>query len=148
MNILDHSLAEPHASFEAKYGKTPPLLQNFLAEALTRCKVPKMATQVRKCRTHVVTMPWRNNNFIDEASIYVMRHMETFFGEREKVWDCGLNANGTKNLEMFRIKYARTLLTCAYNTRGGDNQKQATHFWKEKLVEFNFENWVDQYGLD
>ncbi|XP_042067138.1 uncharacterized protein LOC121810435 [Salvia splendens] len=72
MNILDHSLAEPHNSFEAKYGKTPSLLKKFLVEALSRCQVPKMATQVRKCRTHVVTMPWRNNNFIDEAGIYVM----------------------------------------------------------------------------
>ncbi|XP_042028579.1 uncharacterized protein LOC121775554 [Salvia splendens] len=53
MNIIDHSFPEPDASVEAKYGKTPFLLKKFFSEALTRCKVPKMAAQVRKCRTHV-----------------------------------------------------------------------------------------------
>ncbi|XP_042038175.1 uncharacterized protein LOC121784058 [Salvia splendens] len=148
MNIIEHSLAEPHASFEAKYGKTPSLLKKFFADALTRCKVPKMASQVRQCRTNLVAMPWRNNNVIDEGGIYVMRHMETYFGEREKDWECGLSASGTKSVEMFRIKYARTLLTCMYNTRGGENQKKATRLWKEKPKKFSFENWVALYGLD
>ncbi|XP_042011735.1 uncharacterized protein LOC121760177 [Salvia splendens] len=148
MNIIDHSFPEPDASVEAKYGKTPFLLKKFFSEALTRCKVPKMAAQVRKCRTHVVTMPWRNSNLIDEGRIYVMRHMETYFGESEKDWECGLGPSGTKSVEMFRIKYARTLLTCIYNTRGGDNQKKATRFWKEKPAKFKFENWVDLYGIE
>ncbi|XP_042065347.1 uncharacterized protein LOC121808840 [Salvia splendens] len=147
MNIIDHTLSETNTPFEVKYGKTPFLLKKLFSEALTRFKVPKMAAHVLKCRTHVVTMPWRNNNVIDEGGIYVMRHMETYFGEREKDRECGLSASGTKSVEMFRIKYARTLLTCIYNTRGGDNQKKATRFWKEKPKNFNFENWVEGYGL-
>ena len=49
-----------------------------------------MATQVRKCNAHVVTMPWRNNSGTVDTGVYVMRHMETYFGEREKDWECGL----------------------------------------------------------
>ncbi|XP_047948906.1 uncharacterized protein LOC125194683 [Salvia hispanica] len=90
MNIIDHSLAETHASFGEKYGNTPSVLKKFFATSLTKSKVPKMATQVRKCNAHVVTMPWRNNSGTVDTGVYVMRHMETYFGEREKDWECGL----------------------------------------------------------
>ena len=43
-----------------------------------------MAAQVKKCSAHVVTMPWRNISGTVDTGVYVMRHMETYFGENEK----------------------------------------------------------------
>ncbi|XP_042043886.1 uncharacterized protein LOC121789504 [Salvia splendens] len=124
------------------------MLKKFLADSLTKCKVPKMETQIRKYTTHMVTMSWRNNIVSMETGVYVMRHMETYFGEREKEWECGFNAKGGKSLDMLRIKFAKTLLICAHNTRGAINQAVATWHWKGKPTKFNFDKWVDQYGLD
>ncbi|XP_042049708.1 uncharacterized protein LOC121795270 isoform X2 [Salvia splendens] len=147
MNIIDHTLAEQHASFAEKYGTTPSMLWKFLADAIDKCKDSRMADLIRGCTTHVVAMPWRNNLSIMEDGMYVMRHLETYFGEKDKDWDCGLTAKGSKSLEMFRIKFARVLLTSPYNVRGAANQKQATKFWRDKPKNFNFEKWVENYGL-
>ncbi|XP_042024270.1 uncharacterized protein LOC121771533 [Salvia splendens] len=147
MNIIDHSLAESHETFGDKYGHIPSLLRKFVGAALDKCKETKMADLVRSCTTNVVSMPWRNNVVTMENGVYVMRHMETYFGEKEKDWDCGLSAKGTKGLEMCRIKIARTLLTCAHNTRGSANQNKATKYWRERPAKFNFERWVENYGL-
>ncbi|XP_042024186.1 uncharacterized protein LOC121771466 [Salvia splendens] len=92
MNIIDHSLAESHASFSYKYGNTPSLLRKFMGAALDKCKETKLSDLVRSWTTNVVTMPWRNNVVTMENGVYVMRHMETYFGEKEKDWDCGLSA--------------------------------------------------------
>ncbi|XP_042006343.1 uncharacterized protein LOC121755121 [Salvia splendens] len=147
MNIIDHTLAEQHASFADKYGTTPSMLRKFLADAIDKCKDSRMADLIRGCTTHVVALPWRNNLSIMEDGMYVMRHLETYFGEKDKDWDCGLTAKGSKSLEMFRIKFARVLLTSPYNVRGAANQKKATKFWRDKPKNFNFEKWVENYGL-
>ncbi|KAG6430232.1 hypothetical protein SASPL_108295 [Salvia splendens] len=97
MNIIDHTLAEQHASFAEKYGTTPSMLWKFLADAIDKCKDSRMADLIRGCTTHVVAMPWRNNLSIMEDGMYVMRHLETYFGEKDKDWDCGLTAKGSKS---------------------------------------------------
>ena len=119
-----------------------------MVEALVKSRVPKMAAQLRNCNTNVVSMPWRNNNNTIDTWVYVMRHMETYFGEREKEWECGLSAKGTKGLEMLRIKFATALLTSPLNSKGGSNQTQATKHWIDRPSKFNFERWVENYGLN
>ncbi|XP_042030016.1 uncharacterized protein LOC121776937 [Salvia splendens] len=51
---------------------------------MEKLKVQKMVAQVRKSSIYVMTMHWRNNICTMETGVYVMRHMETYFGEREK----------------------------------------------------------------
>ena len=113
-----------------------------------KLKAQKKAPEVRKCKTHVVSMPWRKNDPSVETGVYIMRHMETYFGGRDKDWQCGFSANGTKNLEIYRIKVANALLTSPHNSVRDTNVSNAAKFWKERPPRFNFEKWVEEYGLD
>lgn len=122
----------------------------YFADALEKYKVPCIAKRIRKFSTNLVPLPWRTLLNPADAGVYVMRHMETFFGDSQKDWECGLNAKGakgSKNLGMLRIKYMRSMLTCAHNIRGKINQTHATRHWKERPARFNFEKWFEEYGL-
>ena len=107
-----------------------------------------MAAQVRKCSAHVVAMPWRNNSATVDTGVYVMRHMKTYFGEREKDWDCGLTGKGMESLELLRMKFATALLTSPHNSKTGTNQTQATKHWMNRPLKFSFEKWVENYGIE
>jgi Ulp1 family protease len=43
----------------------------------------------------VVKMPWRNIRNVHDCGIYMMRHMETFMGDRK--WNCGLKKKTWRN---------------------------------------------------
>ena len=74
--------------------------------------------------------------------------METYFGEREKDWEYGLSAKGTKSLGILRIKFATALLTSPHNSKGATNQMQATRHCIDRSSKFSFEKWVENYGLE
>ena len=104
-----------------------------------KLKANQKAAEVRKCKTHVVAMPWRKNDPSVETGVYIMRHMETYFGGRDKDWQCGFSANGTKNLEIYRMKVANALLSSTHNSERDTNVSYAAKFWKERPPKFNFD---------
>ena len=79
--------------------------RKYLADALMKFRRPKLAGMIRKCSTHLLSMPWRGIFNRVDCGVYLMRHMETFFGDKDKDWDCRFTARGNKNVEMLRIKF-------------------------------------------
>lgn len=130
------------------FNVTSILQRKYLADALVKFRRPKLAGLIRKCSTHLLSMPWRGHFSKVDSGVYLMGHMKTFFREKDKEWECGFTAWSTKSVEMSRIKFNTTLLPFEQNIRGKVNQIATTKHRKEKPSKFTFEKYVQIYGLE
>lgn len=71
-------------------------------------------------KTYCVTMPWQTLKNSTDCGVFLMRHMETYKGER-KNWDTQFKsedqAGHQEQLVRLRIKYADAILTSHVNEK-------------------------------
>lgn len=67
------------------------------------------AEQVKKYKTRVVKIKWRNTTNKMDCGIYCIRHMESYACTL-KDWDCGLKKDDVLVLKLLRAHYCHDIL--------------------------------------
>ena len=62
-------------------------------------------------------MPWRDGTNKQDCALYVMRHMETYYGNGMDGWETGLKIKDKSIFEVMRIRYCNTILDSPWNER-------------------------------
>ena len=60
-------------------------------------------------------MSWRDMSNKIDCGIFLMRHMETYFGNGLVGWDCGLRKENQQQLDDLRKKYCHEMLITPWN---------------------------------
>ncbi|XP_047983235.1 uncharacterized protein LOC125223956 [Salvia hispanica] len=79
----------------------------MLGNHLERC--------IQGCEIRFINMPWQGTGGKDDAAIFLMRHMETYMGQKVKDWPTRLANISMNNLQIMRGKYCKALLTTDFN---------------------------------
>ncbi|CAH9108587.1 unnamed protein product [Cuscuta epithymum] len=95
-----------------KYLSQPTQLKSAVLKWLKEEK-HQHADKVKNMKPEVVKMAWRNKKNKANDGVYLMRHMETFNGETD--WDCGLEKEHEKHIQVLRLKYLHKMLTFQRN---------------------------------
>ncbi|CAI9265856.1 unnamed protein product [Lactuca saligna] len=85
--IVDH--VKRRGTLERKYGMIPNLVKKLFCNYLTSQHHPMAKTLTFKA-ARVINISWLVEKSGTECGIYLIRHMETYMGEYEGRWECGL----------------------------------------------------------
>ncbi|KAL2900181.1 hypothetical protein RDABS01_025263 [Bienertia sinuspersici] len=124
LDIIDNKFLEKGIPLENKYYDFPQQMINGMLKYHLRERIEDRVTMMRKMKTRVVEIPWRDNTNFNDCGVFVMRHMETYMG-RLRGWECGFSPN-SDNAEYIRalwIDYAKQILSDESN----NNKEQLLH---------------------
>ena len=63
-----------------------------------------------QCQIQMLKMPWVTSDNVEDCGVFLMCHMETYKGEREGGWNCGLKKSSSDVLQSLRAKYCSKLM--------------------------------------
>nr|GMD80998.1 uncharacterized protein LOC109189836 [Ipomoea batatas] len=126
LEIIDSS-----ASTEAtalKYGDTPDNVKLLLYEYFKKVREGFLSGVCLNLETKRMPMKWRDSRNTIDCGVYVMRHMESFFGESVGSWVCGLAKGDRAELNRLRLHYMKELCTFDVNVHRTSNVARALRF--------------------
>ncbi|PWA60022.1 ulp1 protease family, C-terminal catalytic domain-containing protein [Artemisia annua] len=122
IEIIDNRLSDTEADEGSKfseidlitklYGKLPFVLINSFCDYLKKKNHPKFHI-MRLCKPNILKMAWRTRRNENDCGILVMRHMETYNGQKNEEGNSGLRNEGEGQqgqLKILRRKYAAKIL--------------------------------------
>ncbi|XP_042032607.1 uncharacterized protein LOC121779348 isoform X1 [Salvia splendens] len=142
MDIIDSCPPSNGLKDRSKYGDDIELLQYFFSSYLEGKKHKMLAKIIKGCEIRIINMPWQGTGGKDDDAIFLMRHMETYMGQKVKDWHMGLANISMKNLQNMRGKYCKALLTTDFNYHSVDIKDCAKKYFKDnkekrtKIVKF------------
>ncbi|XP_019150116.1 PREDICTED: uncharacterized protein LOC109146919 [Ipomoea nil] len=60
-------------------------------------------------------MPWRDSKNKVDCGVFLMRHMESYVGQRVRDWECGLLKGDTHSLHKLRLRYMSEIVISVHN---------------------------------
>ncbi|KAG6404369.1 hypothetical protein SASPL_136615 [Salvia splendens] len=142
MDIIDSCPPSNGLKDHSKYGDDIELLQYFFSSYLEGKKHKMLANIIKGCEIRIKNMPWQGTGGKDDDAIFLMRHMETYMGQKVKDWHMGLANISMKNLQNMRGKYCKALLTTDFNYHSVDIKDCVKKYFKDnkekrtKIVKF------------
>ncbi|XP_021721306.1 uncharacterized protein LOC110688857 [Chenopodium quinoa] len=137
--LLDNRILEEGISFKNKYDNHRKQLLRMFTKFLRNIGYDQAkADNLEKKSTKTLNMKWRSNKNYDDCGIFLMKHMETYNGEKDTEWDCGLQTKyevQLKQLKKLRVKYCAKILLHKENTLHNQVLKYARVHSKEKVEE-------------
>nr|GMD54437.1 GATA transcription factor 1-like [Ipomoea batatas] len=70
-------------------------------------------------------MAWRDSRNKIDCGVFLMRHMETYLGQRISNWDCGLVKGDTLKLHKLRMRYMKELSIFEFSIHKSRNLSRA-----------------------
>nr|GMD79828.1 zinc finger BED domain-containing protein RICESLEEPER 2-like [Ipomoea batatas] len=71
--------------------------------------------------TKRMPMKWRDTKNKMDCEVYLMRHMESYFGEGVGSWECGLTKGDRAELNRLRLHYMKEICTIDVNAHNRSN---------------------------
>ncbi|XP_019176284.1 PREDICTED: uncharacterized protein LOC109171666 [Ipomoea nil] len=125
-DIIDNSSVT--VKKENKYGYVIANLQKFFSKFLFDMKTTYKAEKVQKLKSKIMKMPWRDAQNKMDCGIFLMRHLETFRGQTQAEWQCGLHKNNKDQLNKLRVRYLAAMIMSDVNEHKERNIQQAAEF--------------------
>ena len=82
--------------------------RSYFCHFLTKNGLHAYCKIVSNAKMERLKMPWRTVDNVEDCGVFLMRHMETYKGEREGCWNCGLKKSSSGVLQSLRAKYCST----------------------------------------
>ena len=81
---------------------------------------------------HVLEMPWRDDKNKKDCGVYLMRHLEAYYGGDIRNFQCGFQKDSRAGISSLRIKYTHALVSADINVRRNQVMKNVKQYAKEK----------------
>ncbi|XP_042063075.1 uncharacterized protein LOC121806959 isoform X2 [Salvia splendens] len=133
--VIDNSANGDDNDLTINYGHIPETLRSYFCHFLIKNGLHAYCKIVSNSKMQRLKMPWRTVDNVEDCGVFLMRHMETYKGEREGCWNCGLK------------KYCSALML-AENSHESFNNKivTATYYEEEsKHIEIDVEKMIAPY---
>uniref|UniRef100_A0A803N7X6 Ubiquitin-like protease family profile domain-containing protein n=1 Tax=Chenopodium quinoa TaxID=63459 RepID=A0A803N7X6_CHEQI len=99
---------------EMKHSK----VQNFDRVHLLRAFAMFLSTKRSKCdqevssfKTRTLKMSWRTNDNNDDCGVFLLKHMETYHGEKDTNWESGIKLNDINQTKKLRVDFCAKILS-------------------------------------
>ncbi|GJT34077.1 ulp1 protease family, C-terminal catalytic domain-containing protein [Tanacetum coccineum] len=125
--IIDNSTVEDDLTPRQRYLKLPQELISVFDKYISKNSPGRVASIFRNVEPERLKMKWRTcENELDNG-VFLMSHMDNYFGEAENKWDYGFckeSKEQTKQLKFLRSKYAARILLSENNSYKDEFQKE------------------------
>lgn len=114
------------------------LQMNQLSNYLNSHNQAQKGNLIRKGKPAVFFVKWGDKKNTTDASVYMMRHMETYMGQAQTSWSGCILAKSTKQLKVLRARYCVALLSWDSNNVKREVALSAGCYYSELLNIPNF----------
>ncbi|GJX11626.1 hypothetical protein Tco_0201485 [Tanacetum coccineum] len=125
--IIDNSSIEDDLTTRQRYFKLPQELIRVFDKYISKNSPERRASIFRNVEPERLKMKWRTcENELDNG-VFLMSHMDNYFGEAESKWEYGFckeSNEQTKQLKFLRSKYAARILLSENNSYKDEFQKE------------------------
>ncbi|XP_074302422.1 uncharacterized protein LOC141633980 [Silene latifolia] len=118
IHILDDQELPDGVDMRKQYGNTAETIRDSFVSFKAETKDAR-AADTNDFGMHVINMPWKNSQKNDDCGVYVMRHMETYFGYTEN-WESGFKNNIDRILKNLRSRYCASIILSKANKEDDD----------------------------
>ena len=77
-------------------------------------------------------MSWRDGTNKKDCGLYVMRHMETYYGNGMDGWETRIKPNDNEVFNVMRVRYCNTILESNWNEKKGNVSRLLTSVKRER----------------
>ncbi|KAL2944185.1 Sentrin-specific protease 7 [Bienertia sinuspersici] len=133
-----HRLLDNKISFVQKYKNHPrTLLRAFATFYATfhSTKNKNMFEEICNFKTKTLKMKWRSNDNYDDCGVYLLKHMETYHGEKDIVWENGLQLNNVDQMKKLRVEYCGKIMSHKENKEHHSMQIKARKGQKNTQID-------------
>ncbi|KAG6405560.1 hypothetical protein SASPL_133150 [Salvia splendens] len=106
--IVNKRRKEKNAADEATDRDTEQ--KKYFLHMLDSCGIMKQVAALRNVEPTVLPIEWTTATNKVDSGVYLMRHMETFMGQKVNEWKCGLTPRSALSLQYLRAKMSKELL--------------------------------------
>ncbi|KAG6433577.1 hypothetical protein SASPL_105191 [Salvia splendens] len=100
-----------------KYRIDVGILKDMFETYFKEKNISGLSENIKKSPYKVVPLDWATSTHKEDSGIYLMRHMETYFGRKGREWNIGFSPRGTKILQILRGRYCEAMLTSRSNKK-------------------------------
>ncbi|XP_019156988.1 PREDICTED: uncharacterized protein LOC109153589 [Ipomoea nil] len=122
-----YEIIDSDSNPQAKAQKYGDCIEEMKVMLSAFCKVvaPGMSAAFVGLESKRLQMAWRDSKNQIDCGVFMMRHTETFLGQRVLDWDCGLVKGDSTILHKLRMRYMRELVLCEHNVHRSTNLSRA-----------------------
>ena len=119
----------------------------FFCHYLTQIGLVQQCKTISSARIERMAMPWRTTTNAKDCGVFLMRHMETYKGERVEYWNCGLKKTSKGVLQSLRAKYCSALMNAIISHECIHNKLITSRYYVEasKNNHIDVENMIAEY---
>ncbi|KAL1541069.1 hypothetical protein AAHA92_25333 [Salvia divinorum] len=128
--ILDNSKNGDDNDLTKNYGDIPETLRLFFCRYMTTTGLHAQCKYVIKSKIERLKMNWRTKDNVEDCGVFLMRHMESYMGQRLQDWKCGLSVRSKNKLQRLRAKYCGALMNAGNNHEYFNNKKSTTSHYE------------------
>ncbi|XP_042052357.1 uncharacterized protein LOC121797734 [Salvia splendens] len=133
---------DPLENYSIEVGILKDMFEAYFKEK----NISGLSENIKKSPYKVVPLDWATSTNKEDSGIYLMRHMETYFGRKGREWNIGFSPRGTKILQILRGRYCEAMLTSRSNKKCMDMVRVADDWMtanKHRLPELQkkFKEW-------
>ncbi|XP_042009815.1 uncharacterized protein LOC121758492 [Salvia splendens] len=145
--VIDNSANGDDNDLTINYGHIPETLRSYFCHFLTKNGLHAYCKIVSNSKMQRLKMPWRTVDNVEDCGVFLMRHMETYKGEREGCWNCGLKKSSSGVLQSLRAKYCSTLMLAENSHESFNNKIVTAAYYEEesKHIEIDVEKMIAAY---
>ncbi|KAG6385611.1 hypothetical protein SASPL_154447 [Salvia splendens] len=133
---------DPLENYSIEVGILKDMFEAYFKEK----NISGLSENIKKSPYKVVPLDWATSTNKEDNGIYLMRHMETYFGRKGRECNIGFSPRGTKILQILRGRYCEAMLTSRSNKKCMDMVRVADDWMtanKHRLPELQkkFKEW-------
>ncbi|GKB70066.1 hypothetical protein Tco_0931478 [Tanacetum coccineum] len=125
--IIDNSSVDDDLTTRQRYFKLPQALISVFDKYISKNSPERRASIFRNVEPERMRMKWRTNENEFDDGVFLMSHMDNYFGEDESKWEYGFckeSKDQTKQLKFLRSKFAARILLSENNSFKDEFQKE------------------------
>ncbi|XP_065874631.1 uncharacterized protein [Euphorbia lathyris] len=132
IDVIDNKALDKGVKVHSKY--------KGFAKALVKAYYLYMKRESPNCLNDIsvyasrhLKLKWKDSTNNDDCGVFLLKHMESYFGQDEAKWDIGVRKNKVDQLKNFRIEYCWKILSNSRNKEvAGVNEKALK--WKNEQL--------------
>ncbi|KAG6424452.1 hypothetical protein SASPL_114870 [Salvia splendens] len=126
--VIDNSSSGDSDNITVNYGVIPETLKYLAGVGCAQQSKAVENSAIKRLK-----LKWSTETNKDDNGVYLMRHLETYMGQKGREWTCGLSKKSKGVLQILRAKYCTALMLAKINHEHFKNKAKVIPYYANAL---------------
>ncbi|XP_065859421.1 uncharacterized protein [Euphorbia lathyris] len=132
IDVIDNKALDKGVTVHSKYkGFAKALVKAYYL--YIKRESPNCLNDISAYGSKHLKLKWKESSNNDDCGVFLLKHMESYFGQEESEWDIGVRNNNVDQLKNFRIEYCWKILSNSGNKEVAVVNEKALKWKNEQL---------------